>query len=1610
MSAFRVGGAARRLLAVLVTVLAVALCLGVLGSPSWAEESATSQVEMDASSQVKGSVGTAGPDSASGSDADISRTDVAAGAADSAAPESDAAGSTAPEPGTADSVSSESGTAGSAALEADADEAASDITSAANPGFIPGSDAASQQALIGEAASHEDASASSQTFPSGSSVTSDPSQVPEYDAAADTEPEGSSAPMGYGSAGDSAANAPVAYSATVYSGDWSYYESKDDSGNTVYVLDGYYGLASSITLPAKLDGKQIYSVNFYGGGLPKTVTSVTFPATIKEIGASCFSYTKVSKITFPSNSQLVRIGECAFEKTPITSFVIPQNVKTLGHDAFRNSLLTKLTLNANLEPMVYVGNVISGSNTYQVTEHYNPCGGCPAVTFVVPSNAKNYKVVNGALLSRDGTILYAQTSNLGGGTYTVPAGVTTIGSYAMCNNATFSNIVLPQGLTRMEQYCLYGTAIQSLDMPDSVTCVQGYICSNCDQLRSVRISNNVTELGECAGWECFFNCSNLTSVTLGSSLRTIGNACFAGSAITSIDLPSSLVQINYGAFGDCKQLARVTGGQNLKYIYRYAFRYAPITGFPFGSDLRFVSNEAFFGCGFTPSYPSYLDEQPDGYYKYDGTLSVEAQVSYSKAFEVLGLVNQERAKQGLSALTMDADLLAVAMQRAAETSIVFDHTRPTGQKCFTASSKMTRENIAVGSTTAQGVMDQWMNSSGHKANILSSDSTSIGIGCVTVSGRTFWVQCFGTAAASPAYKQADKRLVMDVNYMSSALAELGTTFSVYPVDAAGTSIVAANESLGVGESQRFSLFAHIGGTYASWVSKIDDSCVTWSLDGFSAASFNPKTVTVSGKAPGSFTLSASVGGGSILESVTTPVAYRYYAVTFGTYNRWNYDVDVISTQKVRSGDTLKKPADPTRDGYVFDGWYTTGSCTTPFDFKVPITSNKTVYAKWRYPATYTVTFNANGGTCSQTTASVEEGKAVSKPANPTRAGHTFKGWYSDKGLTKAYDFNASVKGNITLYAKWAPNGYTVTFNSNGGTSVKAQSVTYGAKASRPADPAKSGFYFKGWYADKGLTRAFDFSSAVKGNLTLYAKWEQVPPTSFKDVPAGEWYTDWVTQAAKRGLMTGLKDDAGVYYTGYFEPDSAVTRAMVATVLWRVAGSPACSSGALWDVQGHWAYEAVAWCMSKGIVTGYTSGPNAGCFLPDNEVTREELATMAYRFAKWAGVKTANPPSASFNAASDTWAVSPWARDAMVWCGASGVLTGFTGEDRPLLLPQGTATRAQAAKIFTQMDKLAGGELSPYAEAEDRPVADAAQQQPAEAPTAVAGELDGLTYLTVPEGAVDAAGEAYVLDREYAELGGRYVGAGVYVTAYRGEATDLALPAQIGGVDVVSADLSWGGDAQAGVPDPEGRTRLESLSLERGCGLASLDASGSDVAGIELAGDEALGGLPALRFLDLSGTRVSSLDPTPMPALERLALRGCPLGADSLEALTAWSGATGLPADLEGAGAEAEPSEPEQPGEPASPDQPAGPEQPSNPAEPAVPGEPEQPAEPAIPDQPSEPSEPAAPDEPEQPSKSAAPSEPVQPAVPSESAGSELAFISGADSGRDSAGSESLSLT
>ena len=116
--------------------------------------------------------------------------------------------------------------------------------------------------------------------------------------------------------------------------------------------------------------------------------------------------------------------------------------------------------------------------------------------------------------------------------------------------------------------------------------------------------------------------------------------------------------------------------------------------------------------------------------------------------EVVRLVNAERAKEGLAALQMDSSLNSAAQVRAKEIVTSFSHTRPNGSNCFTALSEAgikyngSGENIAYGQKTPAEVVNAWMNSAGHRANIMSSKFTKIGVGCHNSNGTYYWSQFF----------------------------------------------------------------------------------------------------------------------------------------------------------------------------------------------------------------------------------------------------------------------------------------------------------------------------------------------------------------------------------------------------------------------------------------------------------------------------------------------------------------------------------------------------------------------------------------------------------------------------------------------------------------------------------------------------------------------------------------------------------------------------------------------------------------------------------------------------------------------------------------------------
>jgi len=185
------------------------------------------------------------------------------------------------------------------------------------------------------------------------------------------------------------------------------------------------------------------------------------------------------------------------------------------------------------------------------------------------------------------------------------------------------------------------------------------------------------------------------------------------------------------------------------------------------------------------------------------------------------------------------------------------------------------------------------------------------------------------------------------------------------------------------------------------------------------------------------------------------------------------------------------PADPTKVGYTFDGWYLDD--TTYNELFVenslidsPEIESFTVYAKWTVNQ-YIITFSVDGG--SAVTAIEDDfGASVTAPTNPSKTGYTFGGWYSNSTLQTAYTFTTIPSGNITVYAKWTTNQYTITFNVNGGSAISPIEEDFGSSVTAPTSPTKTGYTFSGWYSDVALTTAYTFTTMLAEDKTVYAKW------------------------------------------------------------------------------------------------------------------------------------------------------------------------------------------------------------------------------------------------------------------------------------------------------------------------------------------------------------------------------------------------------------------------------------------------------------------------------------------------------------------------------------------
>ncbi len=220
-----------------------------------------------------------------------------------------------------------------------------------------------------------------------------------------------------------------------------------------------------------------------------------------------------------------------------------------------------------------------------------------------------------------------------------------------------------------------------------------------------------------------------------------------------------------------------------------------------------------------------------------------------------------------------------------------------------------------------------------------------------------------------------------------------------------------------------------------------------------------------------------------------------YTVTFD----YNYDgAPAAVEQNVEEGEPAVPPADvPERDRYSFAGWHTDEACTQDANFEYVITQDTTYYAGWDLTRAL-VTFYLNDGTDGVwKTEEVDVRTAVAEPGEvPESEGSLFEAWYADEACTQLFDFSASITKDTAVYAGWTEddgNSHTVTYmwNYDGapdGGVYRSQTVADRVYLTLPSPERGSDYKFIYWYTDPECTQAYDNTSKVRDDVTLYALW------------------------------------------------------------------------------------------------------------------------------------------------------------------------------------------------------------------------------------------------------------------------------------------------------------------------------------------------------------------------------------------------------------------------------------------------------------------------------------------------------------------------------------------
>lgn len=513
----------------------------------------------------------------------------------------------------------------------------------------------------------------------------------------------------------------------------------------------------------------------------------------------------------------------------------------------------------------------------------------------------------------------------------------------------------------------------------------------------------------------------------------------------------------------------------------------------------------------------------DIYASTTGTLNISGTQNYTYASQVITLLNEQRVNNGLSPLTADSTLTAAAMQRAAETVIYFSHTRPDGRRCFTAFDGAWRgENIAAGQADPDEVITGWMNSTGHRKNILEANYTSVGVGCFNYKGINFWVQCFSDITADGAVRTG------------TASATAAVSASTDYINMSGK--LAENTFSSAGETTTFTVSNNnVGWTYIT--ATVDSSSFNYSSSS-SAAKVDPTgNVTVAGGGTAIITAATKKGSLSVSDTLTSTAPSLTPSITSITAGSGKVDLSWSSVSGAANYAVY----------YTANGkWYNAGT-TTALKMTVSGLTGGTRYG-------FAVKAYLNGAWTSVSSSDIVYATptaAVEKP-KITKAegqdGQVALNWTSVNGATNyaVYTYlngTWSVAGYRTATGMYVRNltngtkyGFAVKAYVNGTwSSVSTSDIVYATPVSAAAKPVitkaqgQNGQVALNWTSVSGATN-YAVYTYVNGKWSV-AGYRTATGMYVRNLANGTTY-GFAVKAYVNGAWTSVSSSDIVYATPY----------------------------------------------------------------------------------------------------------------------------------------------------------------------------------------------------------------------------------------------------------------------------------------------------------------------------------------------------------------------------------------------------------------------------------------------------------------------------------------------